>query len=656
MESRCVTVAQKVSHSPPVSLGSATPVDAQSPVDAELDSEEAQVRRRGWEQWISAYERGSIPLNSTLSCPPSLNPVERGKGDGVSRLGPGCSSPHSSRFGEVGQALAGKDDAPESRTWNLSTDIHLPTNIPVSITNGGDPSAPPPRLPIGSVCIVDKESHGKGSFTPQDAFVLKGFSEMIGRELLLEWESSRRAVIASQTAFLGAYLKALLVNTGRPADVDEPEDTLIPTIRNAADQLRFLTSADSCAFLDLRAFRAPPSRPGLFNQNRPSSPDDSHAPDDASVTGLVAAGSTRRHSLNESLVASDVIGSLLGQGEVTVLAEAGGHDWEAALRNPGSNSAVSHALLTYNNTGLCEFNDKTKQSPMRALEPEPTDVKFVENIGSVSMGGLLRRSVMEADRAKLRFLSQISHELRSPLHGIRSNLELIKTVIGAQALTKIKPLLNFAEICVTSLKEVLDDTLEFAKLSNTSKKAWRSSQLRDVNLETLLDEVIKSCWARTTQEELAFGGSQTDGSASRNVDIVMDYRIPRNASYLVDVGGLKRVCDSICQRMGGSLYFESVVDVGTTAYVTLPLKLISGTPSMENDSSEVRIVSDELRAMLDVSGLSLSEPEAQQEEESKSPTKISNGVPAAYSTLPLKAKVLVVDDNLIGRFVGQALF
>jgi signal transduction histidine kinase len=58
------------------------------------------------------------------------------------------------------------------------------------------------------------------------------------------------------------------------------------------------------------------------------------------------------------------------------------------------------------------------------------------------------------DRAKLAFVSQISHELRTPLHGIGSQIELIREVSAPATLKKLKPLLDVADVCIASLREV----------------------------------------------------------------------------------------------------------------------------------------------------------------------------------------------------------
>lgn len=62
-----------------------------------------------------------------------------------------------------------------------------------------------------------------------------------------------------------------------------------------------------------------------------------------------------------------------------------------------------------------------------------------------------------------------------------------------------------------------------------------------MDLDTLIDEVAKSCWTRTTQTEIAFGGSPGLHGAASDVEMIIDYRIPKAKRFMVDVGGLKRI-------------------------------------------------------------------------------------------------------------------
>lgn len=216
---------------------------------------------------------------------------------------------------------------------------------------------------------------------------------------------------------------------------------------------------------------------------------------------------------------------------------------------------------------------------------EPTDRQFVENVGAVCVGSLMRRRILEAgalspfapshrkltsllpDRAKLAFVSQISHELRTPLHGIGSQIELIREVSAPATLTKLsessacsgpsralltspaEPLLDVADVCIASLREVLDDTLEFAKISNSTEAeaSGRQRVLTAVDLEQLVEEVAKSSWARTQQNMNVSKDANGDvqlgtTGAGGNVDVIieMDERLD-GWRALIDVGGLKRV-------------------------------------------------------------------------------------------------------------------
>jgi len=42
---------------------------------------------------------------------------------------------------------------------------------------------------------------------------------------------------------------------------------------------------------------------------------------------------------------------------------------------------------------------------------EPTDRRFIQSVGAIIIGSLLRERARDSDRAKLAFISQVSHEL-----------------------------------------------------------------------------------------------------------------------------------------------------------------------------------------------------------------------------------------------------
>lgn len=84
-----------------------------------------------------------------------------------------------------------------------------------------------------------------------------------------------------------------------------------------------------------------------------------------------------------------------------------------------------------------------------------------------------------------------------------------------------------------------------SQMSNSvNDETSRPPALVEVDLEDLVEEVVKSCWSRGRQR-----ASATGDDARGEVDILLDVRM-RHSRALVDVGGLKRVLFNV---IGNSL-------------------------------------------------------------------------------------------------------
>lgn len=71
-----------------------------------------------------------------------------------------------------------------------SAPIHLPTSfpeLPASVESALLNPKPPPTLPVGSICIIDREPRKKGdAFSEEDRMVLKSIADQIARECEFE--------------------------------------------------------------------------------------------------------------------------------------------------------------------------------------------------------------------------------------------------------------------------------------------------------------------------------------------------------------------------------------------------------------------------------------------------------------------------------------
>jgi signal transduction histidine kinase len=125
------------------------------------------------------------------------------------------------------------------------------------------------------------------------------------------------------------------------------------------------------------------------------------------------------------------------------------------------------------------------------------------------IGALLREKAMESNFAKIAFVSSLSHELRTPIHGARSQLELIREFTSPCQLEKMSPYLLASETCLDTLRDVLDDVLDFGKLSNNSASTSpedleliREKSLKEVDLEKLLEDVALATWVRKRRVDI----------------------------------------------------------------------------------------------------------------------------------------------------------
>jgi signal transduction histidine kinase len=90
------------------------------------------------------------------------------------------------------------------------------------------------------------------------------------------------------------------------------------------------------------------------------------------------------------------------------------------------------------------------------------DFAYITSFSSLVTSELSRLNFLSADRAKSAFISSISHELRSPLHGILASSELLKDSVKDDRAIDI---INTIESCGLTLLDTFDNLLAFAKIN-----------------------------------------------------------------------------------------------------------------------------------------------------------------------------------------------
>ena len=147
----------------------------------------------------------------------------------------------------------------------------------------------------------------------------------------------------------------------------------------------------------------------------------------------------------------------------------------------------------------------------RLLSPRH-ELPYLKAFGNSITSEIARSHAQKLDRAKSTFIASISHELRSPLHGILGSAELLHDIVLSAFK---KSLVMSIETCGRTLLDTIDHVLDYAKINRlqtggisrrkTRSEGW-SSRLSitdnsilgvtaDFNLAQLVEEVCDAVCA-----------------------------------------------------------------------------------------------------------------------------------------------------------------
>ncbi|KAL9949505.1 hypothetical protein ACHAQF_003202 [Verticillium nonalfalfae] len=126
--------------------------------------------------------------------------------------------------------------------------------------------------------------------------------------------------------------------------------------------------------------------------------------------------------------------------------------------------------------------------PTRAIEV--ADISLVSAFGNSVMAEVSRWEALAASRAKSNFVSSISHELRSPLHGVLASSELLREGISDPSL---KPALDMLDSCGNTLLDTFNHLLNHAIAINAGKNPQTpAAELRIADLGETIEDVVEA--------------------------------------------------------------------------------------------------------------------------------------------------------------------
>ncbi|KAF2110676.1 hypothetical protein BDV96DRAFT_603753 [Lophiotrema nucula] len=197
--------------------------------------------------------------------------------------------------------------------------------------------------------------------------------------------------------------------------------------------------------------------------------------------------------------------------------------------------------------------------PMRVFTSEQ-ELSYLAAFSNSVMAEVARLDTRLADRAKGDFISSISHELRSPLHGILGSCELLRE-------TEIdnfqSSMAQTIETCGKTLLDTINHVLDFAKINNLtqgSKRRKKRSQSAkhvispgqghmndimtlesDVDMSVLTEEVLETVFAGHNFQRTATQQLEEKESGTPPISVIVDVNKSDHYIFRTQPGAWRRV-------------------------------------------------------------------------------------------------------------------
>ncbi|KAH3949661.1 hypothetical protein HBH70_048820 [Parastagonospora nodorum] len=211
--------------------------------------------------------------------------------------------------------------------------------------------------------------------------------------------------------------------------------------------------------------------------------------------------------------------------------------------------------------------------PMRVFTNEQ-DLSYLAAFSNSAMAEVARLDMKLADSAKADFISSISHELRSPLHGILGMTDLLKdSDIDTQQVSHVATI----ETCGKTLLETINHVLDFAKINNLTRGASKRQKKRtqstkhmitpghahtndimtlinDVDMSVLTEDVVESVFAGYTYQRTSAQSYEISSNKSEKlaISVILDINPCDNYVFRTQPGAWRRV---IMNLFGNSLKY-----------------------------------------------------------------------------------------------------
>ncbi|KAK5081215.1 hypothetical protein LTR05_008009 [Lithohypha guttulata] len=227
---------------------------------------------------------------------------------------------------------------------------------------------------------------------------------------------------------------------------------------------------------------------------------------------------------------------------------------------------------------------------------QKSELTYVSGFTNSIMCEILRLRSEATNKAKSDFISSISHELRSPLHGILASSQLL---LEDQTLPKQGEFLETIDVCARTLLDIMNHLLDYAKINHFTKQPDPKSRMTlakransdhtlvtDLNLINVVEETASSMEAGSSLnswQQNKFNNHATSSSNYPVVPIILNITPHENWSFSSEPGSWRRI---IMNLVGNSLKYTqqghievrlSIQDASTTVKKQIVMLKVSDT-------------------------------------------------------------------------------
>ncbi|KAJ7158376.1 hypothetical protein C8R43DRAFT_995770 [Mycena crocata] len=478
--------------------------------------------------------------------------------------------------------------------------------VGVPITLEADPSVAQDsrRVTIGVIALLSNRPFPK--LTETQRRVLNDLSTMLSVQLRSTWEGWQRGKQARLRNAVSLFLEKALVEPSQASIKTAVALTLPPVqghdsprrklealaltsdlFASAADQLQQLLEADFAIIIDLSAFHATRTN-GRRHRSHSWVSDGQEL--SASVllskwilgysSSTAYRDSCQKFNTPEAMAS---VASFLDKYAVTgrsVFSASGGISGLEGLLVPDGTVSTPSTPPERGSKSLGVPGTVPHLALPFYSSNRPNLLIVVASAAPFSLSNLIVAADAAKTGASRLTVFLFTHELRTPLHGLLGQLDLIRDSFSSGELTTVPELLDSAEFCGLALRDIVNDVLDFGKMANGVENPGRHAL---VDLAQLTLETAKSCWLRRLQWQTVSASVLGPQSVPPSVELVVEYEdrsMLKNWWITLDVSGFLRILNNLVTN---SLKY--------TAEGLITISLMSGhrKDKQGNDTGEITL-------------------------------------------------------------------